>query len=356
MDGSLMTTTKPFAPFVGLARWVAGLPPRNPPSRFKRWLHRLVTIAFLFALAWFFFLGPGVLLLPFSPPGFESLHDDTSTVYYEVDQDRARDVLLQAREAQNAILEFWGRPNEIESFQGTKIYLGETPESYFRLTGNHAGGSALFGNVIAINMVKIGEVLSLVDFLRHEMAHSYLRRRFGYFRKHLTVPMWFDEGSAVLVQGESPDMESLSERLSTRPRLVSVTSLRYNTDWENMVFMEGSRLARQQYGYVGVFVEYLEKRFGIEKIRNYLGALGWGKDPESVFLAVYGSRLAEVERGFLAEYQAETGITEEIELAALPLVPKVAIKWTLIFAVLALFILWSIRQMFRVVRFIVARS
>jgi hypothetical protein len=241
-------------------------------------------------------------------------------------------------------------------FQGTKIYLGETPEAYYRLTGNRAGGSAMSGNVIVINVARVGEVLSLVDFMRHELAHSYLRRRFGFFRKHLTIPMWFDEGCAVLIQGESPDMKSLDERLSRLPRLVSVTSLRYNMDWENMVFMEGNRLARQQYGYVGVFAEYLEDRFGLAKIREYLSSLDWGRDPQEVFASVFGNRLADVEGRFLSEYKATKGLPEGIELVAPPWVPRVVLKWTLLFLILAFLILWTARQLFRMTRFIVKRS
>jgi hypothetical protein len=110
--------------------------------------------------------------------------------------------------------------------------------------------------------------LSLKDFIRHELGHIYLRRRLGYIRKHLTVPAWFDEGCAVRVQGGSPDVDALGDILKIQPRLLSLTSLRYQTDWETMILMEGSRLARQHYGYVGAFVEYVERRFGIEKSAN----------------------------------------------------------------------------------------
>ena len=221
---------------------------------------------------------------------------------------------------------------------------------------NRAGGSAMFGSVIVVDMTKAGQYLSLVDFMRHELGHIYLRRRLGYIRKHITVPAWFDEGCAVLVQGGSPDMESLGDYLEKRPRLLSVSALRYHTDWETMVFMEGSRLARQHYGYVGAFVEYLEKRFGIEKIRDYLRAFSWGKDPEEVFADIYGSPLTDVEGQFLSEYKAMKGLSEEIEIIAPPLVPRVVIRWTLVVGILSFLILWAIRQVFRVSRFVLTRG
>jgi hypothetical protein len=346
---------KIFSPFVSLFRWVVGLPPRNPPAAIKKWILRLLSVAFMGLIGWFLFLGPGVVLMPFAPRGYQSIADSTNRVYYEKDEAAAREVLRLARESQEAILDFWGRTESIELFKGIKVYVGETSEAYYKLTMNRAGGSAMFGSVIVIDMAKAGQILSLVDFMRHELGHVYLRRLLGYFRKHLTVPAWFDEGCAVLVQGGSPDMASLGDYLEKRPRLLSVTSLRYHTDWETMIFMDGSRLARQHYGYVGAFVEYLEKRFGIEKIRDYLRALSWGKDPDEVFSDIYGSPLAEIEGQFLSEYKAMKGLSEEIEIIAPPLVPRVVIRWTLIFGILAFVILWTIRQAFRLSRFVLAR-
>jgi hypothetical protein len=344
-----------LSPLVGFYRWAVGLPPRNPPATIKKWFFRFLSVTFVGLIGWFLFLGPGVVLMPFEPSGFQSIADSTNRVYYEKDEAAAREVLRIAREAQNVILDFWGGTERIELFEGIKIYLGETSEAYYHLTMNRAGGSALFSSVIVIDMTKAGQVLSLVDFMRHELGHIYLRRRLGYIRKHLTVPAWFDEGCAVRVQGGSPDVASLGDYLTKQPRLLSVTALRYHTDWETMVFMEGSRLARQHYGYVGAFVGYLEKRFGIEKIREYSSALSWGKDPDDVFAAVYGNSLKEVEGQFLSEYRAMKGIQEEIEIIAPPLVPRVVIRWTLIFGILAFLIIWTIRQVFRVSRFASAR-
>jgi formylglycine-generating enzyme required for sulfatase activity len=133
---------------------------------------------------------------------------------------------------------------------------------------NRAGGFAMLGSIIVINMSKAGPVLSIEDFPRHELGHN-LRRR---------------------------------------PRLLSLTSLRYHTDWETLVAMAGSTLARQHYGYVGAFVEYLERRFGIEPVRDYLRALSWGKSTDAVFAQVYGSPLATIEGQFVADYRVTKGI------------------------------------------------
>ena len=341
-----------FLPLISLGRWVVGLPPRNPPGAVKRWFFRLLSATFLGLIGWFLLLGPGVVLMPFPPRGFQSIADSTNRVYYQKDEATAREVLRLAGEAQAAILGFWGATDGIELFKGIKIYLGEAPGAYYRLTMNRAGGSAMLGGIIVINMPQAGQVLSLEDFLRHELGHIYLRRRLGFLRKHLTVPAWFDEGCAVRVQGSSPDVAALGDNLKLRPRLLSLTSLRFHTDWETMVFMEGSTLARQHYGYVGAFVAYLERRFGIEKLREYSAGLSWGKHPDAVFAQVYGSPLAEIEGQFLADYRVRKGIEDEIEIIARPLVPCVVIRWMLILGIFAFLVLWTIRQMFRASRFI----
>jgi len=290
--------------------------------------------------------------MPFVPRGFESIADLTSRVYYQKDAGAAHKVLRLAGEAQNAILDFWGTPGKIELFEGIKIYQCETSAAYYGLTMNRAGGSAMFGSVIVIDITKAGQALSLEDFIRHELGHIYLRRRLGFLRKHLTVPAWFDEGCAVRVQGSSPDVHSLGDILRIRPRLLSLTSLRYQTDWETMVSMEGSRLARQHYGYVGAFLEYIERRFGIEKVREYLNALSWGENPHAVFARIYGSLLADLEAQFLSDYRLMKGIKEEIEIIAPPLIPSVIVRWLLIFGILVLTALWMIRQTFRASRFV----
>jgi len=294
--------------------------------------------------------------MPFAPRGFQSIADSTSRVYYQMDKAAAHEILRLAGEAQEAILDFWGAADKrTELFKGVRIYLRDTPEAYYRLTRNNAGGSAMLGGIIVLDMTKAGQALSVEDFLRHELGHIYLRRRLGYIRKHLTVPAWFDEGCAVRVQGGSPDVAALAHNLQIRPRLLSLMSLRYQTDWETMVFMEGGTLARQHYGYVGAFVEYLERHFGIEKVREYLHSLSWGKDPDAVFAQVYGGSLATVEAQFLSDYRVTKGIKEEIKIMARPLVPCVVIRWTLVFGILAFVALWTIRQVFRASRSISKR-
>ncbi|MBM3791461.1 MAG: hypothetical protein FJW35_14100, partial [Acidobacteria bacterium] len=299
-----------LSPLISLYRWIVGLPPQNHPGAMKKWFFRLLSAIFTVLAIWFLFFGPGVVLMPFAPRGFQSIADSTNRVYYQEDVGAAHKVLRLAGEAQNAILDFWGTPGGIELFKGIRIFLGETSEAYYRLTMNRAGGSAMLGSIIVIDMSKAGQVLSLENFIRHELGHIYLRRRLGFIRKQLTVPVWFDEGCAVRVQRSSPDVAALGDNLRIRPRLLSVTSLRYQTDWEIMVFMEGSRLARQHYGYVGAFLEYVERRFGIEKIREYANALSWGKDPDEVYAQVYGNPLPDTEAQFLSDYRMMKGIKE----------------------------------------------
>jgi hypothetical protein len=95
----------------------------------------------------------------------------------------------------------------------------------------------------------------------------------------------------------------------------------------------------------------VERRFGIEKVREYLNALSWEEHPDAVFARIYGSPLTAIESQFLSEFRLMKGIHEEIEIVTLPLIPRVVIRWTLVFGLLALAVLWAIRQTFRASRF-----
>jgi hypothetical protein len=45
------------------------------------------------------------------------------------------------------------------------------------------------------------------------------------------------------------------------------------------------------------------------------------------------------------------GIKEEVQIVAPPLVPRVVIRWTLVFGILAFAVLWMMRQVLRASRF-----
>jgi hypothetical protein len=316
---------------------------------------RLAFIAFIVLIGGFVWAGPGILLTPFTPRGFSSVSDGTNTVYFQSRGDLAREMLDAAQQSQAAILEFWDDPVVTSLFDGVRLYLGETPDAYYRLTGNHAGGSAMFGSVIVINLSKVGERHSMVDFIDHEMAHIYLRRRFGYFGKHFSIPMWFDEGTAILIQTKSPFKDRFQSYLEMRPQLFSVRQLRYATDWETMYSVEGGILTGQHYGYVGTFVEYLQQTYGQDKIRSYLGALSMSRHPEVVFEDVFGESLMAAEEHWMTRDKEGGLIPADTELVPLPRVGRVIIKWGIIFGLLLFFALWGFRQACRAVRFVAAK-
>ena len=139
-------------PIIGFARWTVGLPPR---SHAVQWVLRLISLAFIVLISAFLWLGPGVLLIPFTPRGFASVSDGTNTVFFENKEELAREMLSIAQQSQASILEFWDDLGEAGLFDGVRLYLGETSGAYFRLTGNRAGGSAMFGSVIVINLPSV---------------------------------------------------------------------------------------------------------------------------------------------------------------------------------------------------------
>lgn len=339
-------------PILGIARWIVGLPPR---SRAAKWVLRLIFLAFIVLIGAFVWRGPGVLLTPFTPRGFSTISDGTVKVYFQSNEELAGEMLSIGQRSRASILEFWGDPGEAGLFDGVRVYLGETPEAYYRLTMNQAGGSAMFGSVIVINFSKVGERHSMADFIDHELAHIYLRRRFGYFTKHFTIPMWFDEGAATLIQTRAPFKDRFRSYLERRPRLFSVRQLRFATDWETMSSVEGGFLTGQHYGYCGNFVEYLQQVYGQDKIRRYLGSLSMSRHPEDVFEDVFDLSLSAVEDQWMSRQKKAGLIPVETEYIPLPRVGRVMIKWGVILGLLLFFALWIFRQVCRGVRFVAAR-
>ena len=118
----VVTMKKLFWPIISLCRWVAGLPPGNPPGATKRWFFRILSVAFVGLIGWFLFLGPGVVLMPFAPKGFRLIADSTDSVYYQKGEAAAREVLRLAGEAQNSILDFWGATDSIELLKASRYF------------------------------------------------------------------------------------------------------------------------------------------------------------------------------------------------------------------------------------------
>ena len=167
--------------------------------------------------------------------------------------------------------------------------------------------------------------------------------------------MWFDEGTALLIQKEAPFVDRFQSYLKRRPQLVSVRQLRYATDWESMYTAEGGALTGLHYGYVGTFTRYLKQVYGLEKLRSYLGSLSLGRNPEDVFEDVFEDTLEAVEDQWMSQNKAAGLIPAETEYVPLPTVGRVVIKWGVIFGLLIFFGLWIFRQICRVVRFVAAR-
>jgi hypothetical protein len=164
--------------------------------------------------------------------------------------------------------------------------------------------------------------------------------------------MWFDEGTATLIQTRSPFKDRFQSYLEMRPQLFSVRQLRYATDWETMYSVEGGILTGQHYGYVGTFVEYVQQVYGQDKIRSYLGALSMSRHPEAAFEYVFGESLEAAEEHWMTRDKEAGLIPAETEFVPLPRVGRVVIKWGIILGLLLFLALWIFRQVCRGVRLI----
>lgn len=125
----------------------------------------------------------------------------------------------------------------------------------------------------------------LRDVLRHELAHGIIDLAI-----HEPIPLWLNEGLAILVSGE---LDYLDEaQLTTRavvgglipmPELIA-----------RFPRSEGARTLA--YAQAASFVRFLLRQDGMEGLQRLLHTMAMGASPPEAFLQTYGEPLSELEQ------------------------------------------------------------
>ncbi len=119
----------------------------------------------------------------------------------------------------------------------------------------------------------------------HELVHLLLRT--GH--PDVFIPRWLDEGLAQILSGES---------LHLRTSLISqaVLSGRIHNFFQiERVMRMRSQEAHLAYAESITAVDLLIKTYGWDGVRNYVGALRSGLEPDEAFIKVFGIHLGEFE-------------------------------------------------------------
>ena len=95
-------------------------------------------------------------------------------------------------DAEKKVYEFWKDAGDINY----KLIYCETEQDYENY--GRAGSPAVTNMKMGAYVVIPGNMFD-VNILSHEISHTVLYRKIGWYRLHFKIPTWFDEGLAMQV-------------------------------------------------------------------------------------------------------------------------------------------------------------
>lgn len=123
----------------------------------------------------------------------------------------------------------------------------------------------------------------LIPSLIHELVHVY------FFKKHITCPIWFEEGMAVKLSDENKgNKRKAFNKLASKylmPDIINVS--------QNFKKMSG-KLPLVHYLTFFMFVSHIFNQFGTKKIVKFLKSLEWKNDFERLFSEIFNRSPQEI--------------------------------------------------------------
>jgi hypothetical protein len=305
-------------------------------------------------VAWLFFYGPGAMLAP-RLFGFSVASTKDVTIYYQgaVARTLVDDALQCVEQARAENLAFWGQP--ARGVRPIDIYLCDSRLRWQQLALWPGGNAVAYGSSIFVAPLAVTDAHVLAQVLAHEMSHVFLNQRLGYVRGY-AVPAWINEGVATYVaQNFWATDESLRQHLSESPvpQLVPVTELRSHTDWRAAI--DGPPIqAALAYGHAQSLCASLVREFGPDRVKHFLDSDSLFAGPDAAFQAAFGRSVAEADESWLAAAKSAGQIPQASVWRNLHTSLAVIALSKLPFILFALAILWLIRQICLIARFIAA--
>jgi hypothetical protein len=298
-------------------------------------------------LAYIFLYGPGVRVWS-TPPGFDKITEDTFTVFSQRGmEDEAAAVMSSVRDAESAILAFWGHSEDFSFDFPVDVYLCRSPRRYWHLVMNRAKGSA-GGNDLLIHASYPED--QRTPYMTHELAHLYVVNELGWLRTRLYTPAWLDEGIATTLQASHwNDRDGLWRFTSRCGELAPLTTTGSALRWLGAVTVRGDR-AGAQYAYVRAFTEDLIERFGRQKVLDFFVEATLSGDHSAAFSESFGVSLEQAEREWLADAIHSGLLPADLELVDRGLPVALLVKLVILAAMATFVAMWLFRQASRVVR------
>jgi hypothetical protein len=337
---------------VAAGRWMIGAPPKRRPGPFRVWSIRVAKAAFG---AWLFLYGPGAMLAP-RLFGFSAASTKDVTVYYQgaIAKTLVDDALKGAEDARAENLAFWGPP--AGGVRPIDIYLCDSRLRWQQLALWPGGNAVAYGSSIFVSPLAVKDAHVLGQLVTHEMSHVFLNQRLGYLRGFV-VPAWINEGVATYVaQNFWATDESLRQHLgeSPVPELVPVTELRSHAEWRAAI--DGPPIqAALAYGHAQSLCATLVREFGSDRVKQYFDGISLFASPDASFQAAFGTSVADADESWRSAAKLAGQIPQATVWRDLHTSLVVIALSLLPFMLLGLAILWLIRQVLLIARFIAAR-
>jgi EAL domain-containing protein (putative c-di-GMP-specific phosphodiesterase class I) len=245
----------------------------------------------------------------------ECLRSDRADLYVEASvAPSVRDALASAIERDMATLEqelghtFAGRPAVYAFATRTSFALGL--QKIFGVRGPDAGLLAAANGGITLPrqgaiVINLQNVPNDRDYaiVRHELTHALVHEIVGL---KASLPAWFDEGLATLVERDSAPMSGARGTAVALSILTAGKTTLGDLDQQNDWAQRNAELDGQAYSVAAEAVRHLEMRVKHDGLLRMLDAIGGGATFGAAYLAEAGETIADFTRAFPSRLAAES--------------------------------------------------
>ncbi|MCX8061826.1 MAG: peptidase MA family metallohydrolase [Anaerolineales bacterium] len=201
----------------------------------------------------------------------------------------AQTALDVAKEAQNGMLKWF----PIELNNSLDLYIYETPGELRQALQIHNGSwvGAHADPDLGVILIAVSEGLDqrlqMEQQIPHEMMHIYL---YHYQPSaYSNLPVWLNEGLATAAEFyPNPEYFTLLETAKQNQSFLPLDRL-------CQTFPQEAAAAYLAYAQSAAIVQYLIEQYGVEKIRQLIGAYAEQLDCDAGFYRTYGFSLAHLE-------------------------------------------------------------
>jgi len=174
----------------------------KPPISIKKWIGMASLLLFFWIFVLTFFYAPSLIRSIFLKDFYlDKLESEQAIMYVnpQMSKEERKTILLLYQKSRLRIDSLFGSTKSKPS-----ILIGNTYE-VMQLFGTSTSQNQLQGQTGMTHLTPFGAYIVLspegtnIDVLSHELCHAELMERLGWQNRRKKIPVWFDEGLAMLV-------------------------------------------------------------------------------------------------------------------------------------------------------------